>query len=70
MNPGPGWESGDVGLVTDALAAHVETPTAYTRLPLRPPPMIAATRDLLAGRGVPRTQIYERSFIPSGTGSR
>jgi hypothetical protein len=32
--------------------------------------MIAATKDLLVGRGVPRTQIFEETFIPSGTGSR
>jgi methane monooxygenase component C len=69
MNPGPDW-TGEVGLVTDALTAHIETPPAHSYYLCGPPPMIAATRDLLAGRGVPRTQIYEETFIPSGTGSR
>jgi methane monooxygenase component C len=69
MNPAPDW-SGDVGLVTDALATHVETPPAHTYYLCGPPPMIAATKDLLAGWGVPRTQILEETFIPSGTGSR
>jgi NAD(P)H-flavin reductase/ferredoxin len=69
VNPGPDW-SGDVGLVTDALAAHVESPKAHSWYLCGPPPMIAATKELLAGWGVPRTQIYEETFIPSGTGSR
>ncbi|HET9770516.1 MAG TPA: 2Fe-2S iron-sulfur cluster binding domain-containing protein [Acidimicrobiia bacterium] len=69
VNPGPDW-SGEVGLVTDAIAAHVETPEAHSWYLCGPPPMIAATKELLAGRGVPRTQIYEETFIPSGTGSR
>jgi NAD(P)H-flavin reductase/ferredoxin len=69
VNPGPEWD-GDVGLVTDAISAHVETPQAHSWYLCGPPPMIAATKDLLAGRGVPRTQIYEETFIPSGTGSR
>jgi methane monooxygenase component C len=56
--------------VTDALATHVETPPAHTYYLCGPPPMIAATKDLLVGRGVPRTQIFEETFIPSGTGSR
>jgi methane monooxygenase component C len=69
VNPGPDWP-GDVGLVTDAIAAHVETPQAHSWYLCGPPPMIAATKDLLAGWGVPRTQIFEETFIPSGTGSR
>jgi methane monooxygenase component C len=69
MNPGPEWD-GDVGLVTDALAAHVETPPAHTYYLCGPPPMIAGSKELLAGRGVPRTQIFEETFIHSGTGSR
>lgn len=69
MNPGPDW-TGEVGLVTDVLATHIETPTAHSFYLCGPPPMIAATKELLAGRGVPRTQIYEETFIPSGTGSR
>lgn len=68
-NPGPDWP-GEVGLVTDALAAHIETPPAHRYYLCGPPPMIAATRDLLAAHGVPRTQIFEETFIPSGTGSR
>jgi methane monooxygenase component C len=69
VNAGPDW-AGDVGLVTDALAAHIENPKAHSWYLCGPPPMIAATKELLAGRGVPRTQIFEETFIPSGTGSR
>jgi methane monooxygenase component C len=69
MNPGPDWPA-EVGLVTDALATHIDTPQAHTYYLCGPPPMIAATKDLLAGWGVPRTQIFEETFIPSGTGSR
>jgi methane monooxygenase component C len=69
MNPGPDWD-GDVGLVTDALETHIDTPQAHTYYLCGPPPMIAATKELLAARGVPRTQIFEETFIPSGTGSR
>jgi methane monooxygenase component C len=69
MNPGPDWD-GEVGLVTDALETQIETPPAHTYYLCGPPPMIAATKELLAARGVPRTQIYEETFIPSGTGSR
>jgi ferredoxin-NADP reductase len=67
VHPGPAWP-GEVGLVTDALAAHLPDPAAHTFYLCGPPPMIQATRDLLAGRGVPRTQIFEENFIPSGSG--
>jgi methane monooxygenase component C len=69
VNPGPDW-TGEVGLVTDALAARIESPLAHSYYLCGPPPMIAATKDLLGGWGVPRTQIFEETFIPSGSGSR
>jgi methane monooxygenase component C len=67
MRPGPDW-SGETGLVTDALAAHLDDPRAHTFYLCGPPPMVAATKDLLAAWDVPRQQVFEETFIPSGGG--
>jgi len=67
VEPGPGW-TGEVGLVTEALAARLSDPAAHAYYLCGPPPMIDATRTLLAGRGVPADQIFEENFLPSGNG--
>ena len=69
VQPRPDWD-GEVGLVTDALAAHVSDPPAHAYYLCGPPPMIAATRALLSARGVPADQIFEENFLPSGNGSQ
>ena len=67
VHPEPDWP-GEVGLVTDALAAHLDDPAGHAYYLCGPPPMIRATRELLAARGVPRDQIFEENFLPSGSG--
>ena len=69
VDPPPGW-TGDVGLVTDALATHLQDPPSHAYYLCGPPPMIGATRALLAARGVPADQIFEENFLPSGNGSQ
>lgn len=66
VDPPPGWD-GDVGLVTDVMAARLEDPASHAYYLCGPPPMIAATRALLADKGVPADQIFEENFLPSGT---
>ena len=68
VHPEPGW-TGEVGLVTDALATHLNDPAGHAYYLCGPPPMIRATRSLLAARGVRADQIFEETFLPSGTGS-
>jgi len=69
VDPPPGW-NGDVGLVTDALAARLDHPAGHAYYLCGPPPMIDASRALLAARGVPADQIFEENFLPSGNGSQ
>lgn len=65
VHPAPGWR-GDVGVVTDAMAAQLVDPAAHTFYLCGPPPMIQAARALLAGWGVDRRRVFAESFIPSG----
>ena len=65
VHPPADW-AGEVGLVTDVLAAKLEDPAAHSYYLCGPPPMIEATRTLLRGRGVPADQIFEENFLPSG----
>ena len=69
VDPPSGW-AGEVGLVTDALATHLTDPPSHAYYLCGPPPMIAATRALLADRGVPADQIFEETFLPSGNGTQ
>jgi len=66
VDPPPGWD-GEVGLVTDVMAARLTDPTSHAYYLCGPPPMIAATRALLASRHVPHDQIFEETFLPSGS---
>ena len=65
VDPEPGW-AGEVGLVTDVLAARLDDFASHSYYLCGPPPMIEATRTLLAARGVPAGQIFEENFLPSG----
>ena len=61
MNPGPDW-TGEVGLVTDALAAHIDTPPAHSYYLCGPPPMIAAVKKMLHDLGVEPENIMLDEF--------
>ena len=65
VRPAGHWD-GDVGLVTDVLASRLEDPAAHAYYLCGPPPMVEATRALLADKGVPSDQIFEETFLPSG----
>ena len=65
VQPDAGWD-GEVGLVTDVLAARLDDPASHAYYLCGPPPMIAATRTLLSDKGVPADQIFEENFLPSG----
>ena len=65
MNPGPDW-GGETGTVTDVLATRITDPAGCAYYLCGPPPMIAATRTLLSGWGVPSEHIHEEQFNPSG----
>lgn len=65
VDPPSGWD-GEVGLVTDVLAGRLEDPASHAYYLCGPPPMIEATRALLADKGVPHEQIFEENFLPSG----
>ena len=65
VQPDAEWD-GEVGLVTHVLAARLDDPASHAYYLCGPPPMIAATRQLLADKGVPTDQIFEENFLPSG----
>jgi len=65
VNPAAGWD-GEIGLVTDVMAARLEDPASHAYYLCGPPAMVEATRTLLADKGVPAEQIFEENFLPSG----
>ncbi|MCA1844795.1 MAG: 2Fe-2S iron-sulfur cluster binding domain-containing protein, partial [Actinobacteria bacterium] len=65
VNPPANWD-GEIGLVTDVMSARLEDPASHAYYLCGPPPMIEATRNLLADKGVPKEQVFEENFLPSG----
>jgi len=64
--PPEGW-GGQVGLVTDALAAWQGSYAGCDAYLCGPPGMIEAATDLLVGRGLRQQNIYFDAFVPTGT---
>jgi NAD(P)H-flavin reductase/ferredoxin len=57
---------GEVGLVTEVLAARVPSTEGYEGYLCGPPPMIDAAIDVLQGGGCKPKYIYFDRFVPSG----
>jgi NAD(P)H-flavin reductase/ferredoxin len=63
--PPDGW-TGEVGLVTDAMARHKESWGNHDAYLCGPPGMIDAARDLLTDRGVRPQNVYFDAFVSTG----